>query len=236
MTAKAGLKPFPGEDWSAPLRKYSLGELKYLPADWREKQRIKIKAPDAKNLKCDCDSVIAAKKERPVRVHAISAQAQDITLGMFALLSARRPVKLDCPATSALLDAADIDLLPVLFYFKTEFNAARPSAYIPDLDPMFAKPHPNFPGHPSYPSGHAAQSRLFALVLGAAFPGLKSQLLGLADDIAFNREVAGVHFSSDSAAGKSLADQVFKLLMQQPAFTRLLPLVRAEWPENHDLR
>lgn len=230
------LKPFPAEDWSEPLRDFMTRELKHLPADWLLKRRITIEPPSATRLAADLEKEKVARLERPKRAHAIVAQAQDITAGMFMLLRQRRSASLKCPATSALIAAANGDLLAVVFYFKSEFNAARPSTYAPDIRPMFAKPDPEYPGHPSYPSGHAAQSRIYALVLAELFPKLREELIAIADDIAYNREVAGVHLEADSDAGKSLADQVFKLLMEQPAFARLVPLARAEWPECRDLR
>ncbi|MDR7332960.1 phosphatase PAP2 family protein [Roseateles asaccharophilus] len=232
----SSLKPFPAEDWSEPLRDFMTRELKHLPTDWLVKRRVTLEPPSAKRLAADLKKEKVARLDRSKRAHAIAAQAQDVTTGMFTLLRQRRAVPLKCPATSALMSAANGDLLAVVFYFKTEFNAARPSAYEPDIRPMFAKPDPDFPGHPSYPSGHAAQSRIYALVLAELFPKLRQELIAIADDIAYNREVAGVHFEADSDAGKSLADQVFKLLMDQPAFARLIPLARAEWPECRDLR
>ena len=230
------LKPFPAEDWSEPLREYITGELKYLPADWLEQQLITLAPPDAKRLAADLKREKLARQKRPQRAQAIIAQAQDVTTGMFTLLRQRRSAPLKCPATFALINAANDELLPVVYYFKTEFNAARPGTYAPEIRPMFAKPDPDFPGHPSYPSGHAAQSRLCALLFAALFPKLEQALIAMADDIAYNREVAGVHFEADSDAGKLLADQVFNLLMAQPSFKRLLPLARAEWPENRDMR
>ncbi|MFG6430654.1 phosphatase PAP2 family protein [Roseateles sp. LYH14W] len=230
------LKPFPAEDWTPVFREYIGKELKYLPPDWLDKKLIEILPPDESTLKAQCAKVIAAKGERQMRLHGILGQVEGLHLGLMALVRARRPVALDTPITFRLLNAANDELLPVLFYFKTEFNAARPSAYIKDLNPMFARPDPNYPGHPTYPSGHAAQSRLFALVLGAMFSKLGADLITLANDVAYNREVAGVHFEADSEAGQDLAAKVFKLLMSNPKFACMVSLAQAEWPENKDLR
>jgi hypothetical protein len=39
----------------------------------------------------------------------------------------------------------------------------------------------------------------------------------MAQRIARNREVLGLHYPSDSAAGKKLAEETFKILMECPA-------------------
>ncbi|MGQ3053242.1 MAG: phosphatase PAP2 family protein [Roseateles sp.] len=230
------LKPFPAGDWTPGFREYIAKEPKFLPPDWLDQKLFDVPPPAESVLAQECAAVVAAKQDRPVRLNSILGEVQGPHLRLKALVGARRSVALDVPATSRLLNAGNDDLLPVLFYFKTEFNAARPSAYIEDLNPMFAKPDSEFPGHPSYPSGHAAQSRLFARLFGAMFPKLEAALLDIANDVAYNREVAGVHFRSDSKAGQDLADQVFTQLRLCPRFACMVRLAQAEWPENNDLR
>ena len=224
------IKSFPAEDWVPLFRQYLAKDTKYLPPNWLDK--ISIAAPDAARLREDCKTLRTLKAERPMRLAAIKGQAQGLHEGLLAVLMAGRHFKLDTPATARVLNAANDDLLPVLFYFKTRFNAARPSAYLPDLNPMFAKPDAEFPGHPSYPSGHAAQSRMYALVLSEMLPQLRKQLFDVANDIALNREVAGVHFASDSEAGQRLAEMVFEQLMLNGDFVRLVRLARVEWSDQ----
>jgi hypothetical protein len=225
------LKPFSADEWVPAFREYIAKELKFLPPDWLAQKLIKIDPPKESDLVDECKKVRDAKNRRPHLLQAITGQAEGLHRGLKLLLGSNRPVELDTPMTARLMNAANDELLPVLFYFKTEFNAARPAAYIKDLNPMFAKPHPNYPGHPTYPSGHAAQSWMFALLFGAMFPHLDSALKDLAKDIAQNRVVAGVHFEADSKAWQELAEQLFKLLKADPRFFSLVQLARAEWPE-----
>lgn len=225
------LKPFPAEDWVSGYREYMARELKFLPPDWLDKGLIQIDAPQESALAAECDSVREAKAKRPQLLQAITGQAEGMYRGLKLMLGSNRPVELETPMTARLMNAANDELLPVLFYFKTEFNAARPSAYIKDLNPMFAKPDTNYPGHPTYPSGHAAQSWMFALLFGKMFPHLEPGLKDLARDIAYNRVIAGVHFEADSEAGRAVAEQLFKFLMDQPKFSCLVKQARAEWPE-----
>jgi len=97
----------------------------------------------------------------------------------------------------------------------------RPSQLCPWLLPPIA-----VPGHASYPSGHATQSMLLSLLLSNVMPDAvrlstinpvtgafgQSLLLKLAERIGRNREVLGLHYPTDSAAGRMLATQVYQLL------------------------
>jgi hypothetical protein len=154
------------------------------------------------------------------------------------------------PATHALVQiASKIGQFQVMQY-KMRFNRPRPSQYSPALLPPI-----DVPGHASYPSGHATESMLIALCLeqvmppavsrptmlvgGPApdnppppFPG-KSPLQQMAARIARNREVLGLHFPSDSKAGRLLAQESFTILMQCPSIgdptNGLIAKAKLEW-------
>ena len=85
------------------------------------------------------------------------------------------------------------------------------------------------PPFPAYPSGHGFQSRLAALVLSELRPDARGPLLAMAQRIGFNREVAGVHYPSDTRAGQSLAEQVFEIARQGKHFQELVAEAKAEW-------
>lgn len=80
----------------------------------------------------------------------------------------------------------------------------------------------------SYPSGHAADSRLFALVLGQIDPGRAAAFLARADQIAEDRVIAGVHYESDIEAGKKLGELVFQALQRKEAFEAELARLRVK--------
>ena len=100
---------------------------------------------------------------------------------------------------------------------KLIFNLARPCELSPRIQPMIATP-----GFSTFPSGHATESRLVSDLLStllaraqapAGWAGpVDRMLVALADRIAENREVAGVHFSVDSTAGAALGSQLARLL------------------------
>jgi len=104
-------------------------------------------------------------------------------------------------------------------YYKGRFNRPRPIR----LDPSILSPI-DPPGHPSYPSGHAIQAFLIALCLEQVVPvalgtGLTaghSPFRLLAERIAKLREVLGVHYPTDTIAGRRVADGAFPLMMLCP--------------------
>ena len=53
---------------------------------------------------------------------------------------------------------------------------------------------------------------LTALALSAAVPGAKDQLKALAIDVAHGREIAGLHYASDTQAGFELAQQIWRAI------------------------
>jgi hypothetical protein len=63
---------------------------------------------------------------------------------------------------------------------------------------------------PSYPSGHAAQSRFIVLVLSEAFPEKKDWLMKLSEFVAYSRVCLGLHYPSDNVFGQAIAEYLFQ--------------------------
>jgi acid phosphatase (class A) len=72
----------------------------------------------------------------------------------------------------------------------------------------------------SYPSGHAALSRVYADVLDVIDSRRKTQFDARAAQVAQDRVLGGVHHTSDIEAGKTLGDLIFKALETSDAFQR----------------
>jgi len=111
--------------------------------------------------------------------------------------------------TGELLDAVFRLAQFVEFRFKHALACRRPNEYSAQIQPIIPTPE-----HGSLPSGHATESFALADVLMhllKASPnpvyhqdGYCCQLLRQAARVAINRQVAGVHFPVDSAAGALL--------------------------------
>jgi len=106
------------------------------------------------------------------------------------------------------------EALIVALEFKNRFSRPRPWVLDPSLKPIISPP-----GHPSYPSAHSTQSHLLAYALNDIYPDKSlNYLLGIADQISINREIGGVHYSSDTVAGRQLALDIFVLLKQSQKY------------------
>ena len=62
---------------------------------------------------------------------------------------------------------------------------------------------------PAFPSGHATEARLFALILSEKYPFAADKIMGMGNKIAESRLNAGVHYSSDTEFGFEVAQWIF---------------------------
>tara|TARA_B100001109_G_scaffold235896_1_gene215940 strand:- start:65 stop:682 length:618 start_codon:yes stop_codon:yes gene_type:complete len=100
------------------------------------------------------------------------------------------------------------------------------SKYIMELKYKFQRPRPHqiaeFYGidlngvdldsmrTPSYPSGHATQGYLLAMVYSERYPQHRKEFMQLGEDIAESRIIGKAHYPSDKKAGIELAEKLFE--------------------------
>lgn len=164
--------------------------------------------------------VAMARDVRPGRVDEILDQNARVK-GYFAqvlMLSAWSH-----PNTLKLIEMALRVGQMVAVHFKLKYNRARPQQVFPPLVPLL-----NSPWHASFPSGHSLESHMIALALAEVAPNTRKALIALADRIGHNREIAGVHYPSDTRAGKKIACAAFPLLHKCPIFQTILKAARKE--------
>ncbi|MBS0640785.1 MAG: phosphatase PAP2 family protein [Proteobacteria bacterium] len=105
-------------------------------------------------------------------------------------------------------------------HYKYRYKRPRPATVQPGLVPPI-----DAPGHAAYPSGHATESMLVALMLEQILPASVIPAGGaeagplriLARRIARNREVVGLHYPSDARIAFKLAAKTFPLLLNCPS-------------------
>ncbi|MDO8805521.1 MAG: phosphatase PAP2 family protein [Elusimicrobiota bacterium] len=79
----------------------------------------------------------------------------------------------------------------------------------------------------SYPSGHAAFSRVFAKVLTDIVPDRSAEFFAKADEIARDRVIGGVHYPADITAGKAFADLYHAELLKSEAYQKDIAKMKA---------
>jgi membrane-associated phospholipid phosphatase len=161
------------------------------------------------------------------------------------------------PWTNHLMRCATAVAHIAYMYFKGRFKRVRPSILCPGLAVPFGPPQ-----HPAFPSGHSTAAHLVALCL-LQIPEIaerygvvesepngarrapnatelrsntppESPLLWLADRIGRNRERIGVHYSSDSRAGRHIAIRIWESVFDKetivlPTLQRVVHRAEAEW-------
>jgi hypothetical protein len=175
-----------------------------------------------------------AHEDRRERAHEIIAEIYDY-IGLYENLCF-----FDAhshPVTSGLIRTVDLIGWTVLQYYKELCGRRRPSQVDPAIRPLI-----RVPPFSSYPSGHAMQPHLIKCalqeVLGAGGDShssntsaarLGEELENITERIAVNREWAGVHYRSDTEAGKKLALDVWALIARNNNFIELIKQAKLEW-------
>ena len=192
------------------------------------------------NLQID-NLVLAARDERPDAMGAILSQDVEFFTDFLAVLTIRPGSH---PQTWRVLNIASLIGSFAALYFKSTYDLPRPSQLCPALLP----PIP-VPGHSSWPSGHSTQAHLMkncmlkifakttTTATTTAMPAadqtvLNSDLTILADAIARNREIAGLHYPKDSEGGARLADLLDSVILTTGAVTLFDDAINAavgEW-------
>jgi len=218
---------YPAARWDPLLRaQLVIGEFGESPEgrkDWRSEIRLTKWSDADEVIEAEINELVRlAKIERRPWINEILAQSGDSSGYFINMLMADRNGR---PATFALIQVAFSIGQMVVMHFKHLHQRARPVQLYPGLLP----PIPT-PSHASWPSGHATQSWLAALCLTEACASLQRPAKELAMRIGKNRERAGLHYQSDSDAGRELAQQAFTILLRGKHFQEILTTAKREWP------
>lgn len=171
---------------------------------------ISAAAKDAVGRELDL-LIMAARDERPDALGEIIAQSGEFVSVFLNLLT----IPESYPSTARLLRIANFVAGYCAMFYKGLYERPRPSMVCPALLPPI-----DVPGHASFPSGHSTQSHLVAFCMADILAGknlyspIVDVLTALADRISRNREIAGVHYPSDTKAGVDLAGNIRGQLKQ----------------------
>jgi hypothetical protein len=173
-------------------------------------------------FKADVDAFIAARaigNGTEVK-EEIRYQADDILSYFMKLASCSPDVR---PETQFLLVLSLRIGAIVTRHYKRKFMRARPTQVMPWVDTVIPTPR-----HPAYPSGHAMQAYLMAKVVKTVSPTFEKMADRLADRIAMNRVLAGVHFPADGDASKTLVDLIWNCLLTVDGIAKRLDEAKKE--------
>ncbi len=197
------------------LRVQSLDNRSISTLEVGDQKVLTLHRPSTSLFRAQLADVIADAELRDDRAPEILMQTHN-TLAFFATVLPLAPAR--TTATLRLLHIANQLALFVEMQMKHIFACARPFEYSPQVQPMITTP-----GHGTYPMGHGCEARVTARLLAAltepvggadpAWSSMAQQLDRLAERIADNRIVAGVHFKVDQGAGRALGDALADYLV-----------------------
>jgi acid phosphatase (class A) len=114
------------------------------------------------------------------------------------------------------------------FIWSMKFKYARIRPYV--IDPGLKNLEET--DWAAYPSGHASNSYVNAYLYSELAPEFADVFLKDAYDMAHSREIIGVHYPSDSEAGRIFARQLVNKLFQNPKFLADFERVKNEWKQK----
>ncbi len=192
--------------------------------------------PTGAALDAELEELVALMEYRPAVMSEALSQAVAIDGYYTGILPFNRFTH---PATTRLFSVA-LDLATsAVMRFKFHYQRPRPNQLCPALMPPIANPQ-----HAAYPSGHSTQAHLIAHIMtetvgarantqhikhGTTDPITRNPYFDMAERIARNREVLGLHYRSDSMAGMRLAAELFLRLKANADFNAELNIAQVEW-------
>lgn len=215
---------FPREDWSPALLRIVEEGPTVLPADFD----VKIPPPPkntSAETRADLDALLLMQeKERERLVVKKILLENNLPSPILCFSMEGLYDSASHPETERLLTLVNSEVGYFLMREKAKYQRARPTQLEPKLTTLF-----KIPPHASYPSGHAGQSHAIALVLSVLDPAHRDAYMKLAYDVGHRREIAGVHFPGDSAAGRTLADTVVSAMLADPSLQPSIERAKKEF-------
>lgn len=188
----------------------------YVPAEqFKTIQFDPPPAPDSDAQKADLAYTLDWQKKRTEADCAKANVTAGVTYDTF--WGAKSPFAVPLPAeVNKFFDHLASDLDSAVNLMKDRYQRPRPYKAYPDQAQPCIKKSWGY----SYPSGHSTFSRVFANVLSDIGPERKAEFFGVADGIALDRVIGGVHFKTDVEAGKKFGDEFHDQLLKSPAYLK----------------
>ena len=103
---------------------------------------------------------------------------------------------------------------PIIMKLKYHYNRPRPYQVAQAKNLKLDSEHLDSANTPSYPSGHATRGIFLGRYLADLYPEYEKELRQIGEDIAFSRNMAKVHYPSDSEFGKMLGNDLYEFAYQ----------------------
>lgn len=170
----------------------------------------------------DLDSVIGMQARRTPAEIAHAEKSVGFTVFQFAEVRGEGFNAAVYPKTAAFFQKLEDTVNGPKNLLKEMFHRERPYKAFPAQVKALVTIETNY----SYPSGHSTRSWLAALVMGNLDPARRADYLACAMQVNLDRIIGGMHYPSDTAAGRTLAEAIYADLLTDPGFRSDLEALR----------
>ena len=214
------------QTWNKRFLGMARERTRFLPSNW--KSTFALPEPPANSsprTQAELAALAQLASERPKKLSEIRKEVEVTNFQFGNHRYDKLTTGTGFSETGKALTAAYSEMATVVFTFKERFNRVRPSVLDSTLTTAI-----EIPQHPAYPSGHATAVFMIAYLLQELDPPNAERYLKDAARISRNREIAGVHYASDSAAGRVLGRQIADALLSNSSFHSQIQKAKSEWP------
>lgn len=170
-------------------------------------------AQDSEQTKKEIREILAFQRDRTAKMTEYASADQTISVFRFADVLGEKFTKENLPFTAEFFDSVISNAADIVGPAKDFWKRPRPSAFDPRV-----KPCVKVPTNAAYPSGHSAAGNLMAIILANMLPEKSAEIYRRGWDFAVNRIIGGVHYRSDSEAGRMAATVVAAFMFNNAEF------------------
>lgn len=133
----------------------------------------------------------------------------------------------DFPRVRALFDEIGGEANETVAAAKRHFSRKRPYERDSRVQIVVGKP-----GDSSYPSGHSAGAAVWCVIWSAVYPEKAPQFQDQLRETMWGRVIAGVHYPTDTEAGKVLGLALGEAFLKSPKSRAIIDEIRAELKDH----
>ena len=170
-------------------------------------------AQDSAQTKKEIDEMLAFQESRTDKMVKYAQADQEISVFRFSDIMGEKFTKENLPFTGEFFHNVTANASIISGPAKDFWKRPRPSVFDARV-----KPCVKVPPNAAYPSGHSTAGNLMAIILANMVPEKSAEIYGRGWDFAVNRIIGGVHYRSDSEAGRMAATVIAAFMFRNPDF------------------
>jgi acid phosphatase (class A) len=178
--------------------------------------------PDSAEQPADMAAVVSVSKACSTNDMALAFSEKKFYIFNFAAAVGEFLKPNAFPSTEAFFEPVQEDAAAVTDEAKDYWKRPRPYTLNPSL--ASGKLEKSF----SYPSGHATEGMVLALVLADFFPDQREAILAIGRNLGWHRVWIGRHYATDIYAGRVFAQAIVREMKANSDFQQDLAAARAE--------